>query len=997
MKKQNESALQIGSKRELGSSLRFLFLWLLLLISASGAFAQNAVTVTGTVTEENGTPMPAVNVLVTGTTIGVMTDDGGKYTLNVPAGRTSLTFSFIGFESQTVEIGNRTAVNVTMSYAVNQLDEIVAIGYTTRSRTEISSSFAKVESAQLQKSTANNIVAGLQGKVAGVMVLNNQQSVSGTPDIRIRGTGTLSTDAKPLWVVNGVIGGSYDPNDVESITILKDAGATGLYGSRAANGVIVVTTKSGKGAKKLFSFDAKIGISNPNFGNIKYLGTPELYPLIKEGYINAGRTAADFYAAYPDSTVNYDWEEWFYSPALNQSYNLSYANSDEKTNMFLGVNYYTEEGMLRATAFNRLSATIKLDHQMAEKAKLSLGLYGEYNEAIGTQMNTDPITPFDRPYKDDGTVVPEAEVKATYKQLEKLNPALTVETGSYNNYFTFKLNPYVNFDFEILPWLSFKSNTRMNLVQVMQKEYQGKGSQLAYSVDGAVHNANSLTYDILNNELLTFEKNFGKHSINGLVGAEFNYIQYENIDATATGLLPGSEVLSAAAAPKSIYGTKRITTYNSYLSQITYNYKQTYFLTGSYRIDGSSRFGANNMYGNFWSVAGSYLMSNEDFIKNISFIDELRVRASYGLTGNANLPDYMHLKTFSRTTSYDGGNASVPIALGNPDLTWEIANTFNTGFNLSIFNRLSITFDYYYKINDDLLYNVPLDGSTGYDLQWQNLGRLDVWGYDLSVNADIIKRGGFTWNADLQLGYNQDEVKDIPNTIKGTMILEEGGAHYQWYHQEWAGVDPTTGNPMWYLHDEATGERLTNEAGSDSTTFVYNNATRIRNGKATPDFMGGFINTFSYKGFTLNLDWNFAFGNYYLMRDGNYDHDGVSNLKALLDIEGETRWHKPGDIATQPKYVINNTSYSSSVSSRYQENGNYIKLATIALGYDFPKKITDKLHMKGLSVFIRGENLKIWNKAIFYTPEYAGFDGTPAGRYDRPFASKTIGGLSIKF
>ncbi|MBE0674364.1 MAG: SusC/RagA family TonB-linked outer membrane protein [Bacteroidales bacterium] len=997
MKKKSESSLSLRDKWNPVRRLRFHLSCLLFLITAAGAFSQNVVTVTGTITEENGTPMPGVNVLVTGTTIGVMTDAGGKFLLNVPAGRTTLTCSYIGFESKTVEIGNRTVVNVTMNYAVNQLNEIIAIGYTNRSRTEISSSFAKVESEQLQKSTSNNIVQGLQGKVAGVMILNNQQNVSGQPDIRIRGTGTLSTDAKPLWVVDGVIGGSYDPNDVESVTVLKDAGATGLYGSRAANGVIVVTTRSGKGTKELFTFDAKVGLSTPNFGNIKYQGTPELYPLIREGYINAGRSVADFYAAYPDSTINFDWEDWFYSPALNQNYSLSYANSNERTSMYMSANYYNEEGMLRATAFNRFSTTIKLDHKLSDKASLSVGLYGEYNEAIGNQMNTDPITPFDRPYHDDGTVIPEAEVKATYKQLEKLNPALVVETGSYNNFYTFKVNPYLNFRVELLPWLSFASNTRMNLTQRMQKEYQGKGSQLAYSVDGAVHNANDLTYDILNNELLSFEKSFGAHSFSGLIGAEFNYIQFENIDATATGLMPGSEVLSAAAAPKTILGTKRITTFNSYFSQVNYNYKQTYFFTGSYRIDGSSRFGSNNRYGNFWSVAGSYLISNEDFIKSIGFIDELRIRASYGLTGNANLPDYMHLRTFSRTSSYDGSNASVPLALGNPNLTWEIAKTFNTGFNLALFNRVNVTFDYYNKVNNDLLYNVPLDGSTGYDLQWQNLGRLDVWGYDLSVNADIVKRGGFTWNADLQLGYNQDKVVDIPNTIKGTMILEEGGAHYQWYHQEWAGVDPATGNPMWYMHDAETEERLKNKAGSDSTTFVYNNATRIRGGKATPDFMGGFTNTFSYKGFTVNLDWNFAFGNYTLMRDGNYDHDGASNLKALLDIEGETRWHKPGDIATQPRYVINNTSYSASVSSRYRENGNYLKLATIALGYNFPKKITDKLHMKGLSVFVRGENLKLWTKAIFYTPEYAGFDGTPAGRYDRPFPSKTIGGLSVKF
>ena len=951
--------------------------------------------ITGVVMDESGLAMPGVNVLVPGTMIGVMTDMDGKFSVDVPAGKTTLNFSFIGYETQNVEIKDRKSINVTLKTAFQQLDEVIAIGYSNKSRTEISSSFAKIETAQLKKSTSSNIVQAMQGKVAGLMIVNNQQTVSGTPDIRIRGTGTLSTDAQPLWVVDGVIGGSYDPNDVASITVLKDAGATGLYGSRAANGVIVITTKSGRGVKKEFTFDAKVGVAVPNLGNIKYLSIDELYPLVREGYKNAGQTMAAFYAFYPDSVNSFDWNDWFYSPAKNESYSLSYANSNENTSMYISGNYYNEDGLLRATSFKRYSTTVKLDHKISEKINLSIGIYGEYNETMGTQMNTDPITPFDFPYNPDGTVVNEAQVKANYKQVEKLNPANVLESGSYNNAYSFRINPYANINVEILPWLSFASNTRMNFTDLVNKEYQGKGSQLTYAVDGGLRNANAFTNDILNNEILSFTKNFGDHSVSGLVGVEYNQIKYENIDAWVTGLLPGSQVLSAGALPKYTYGTRRLTTFNSYLSQVNYNYQQKYFFTGSYRIDGSSRFGKNNRYGNFWSVAGSYLMSNESFIKDLGFINELRLRSSFGFTGNANLPDYMHLRTFSRTNSYDGTPASTPLTLGNPDLTWEVAHTFDIGFNLAMFNRLSIAFDYYYKKNDNLLYNVPLDGSTGYDLQWQNLGRLDVWGYDLSLIADVIKAGAFKWNADLELGYNQDEVKSIPNTIKGDMILEVGGAHYQWYHPEWAGVNPDNGAPMWYLHDDK-GVRLKDSEGNYQTTSTYADATRIRDGKATPDFMGGFMNTFTYKAFTLNVDWNFAFGNYSIMRDGTYDNDGNANMRALIDVGG-IRWHKPGDIATLPKYVINNTSNSSQISSRFKENGNYLKLATVSLGYDVPQSFARKLALKNLSVFVRGENLKVFSNSHFYTPEYTGFNGATSGRYDRPFATKYIFGLNVKF
>lgn len=956
---------------------------------------QQQKTISGKVTDSSGVPLPGVTVLVKGTTNGNITDGEGRYSLsNIPENAT-LQFSFVGMKTQEIPVRGKTAINVTLVEETVGLDEVIAVGYSSKSRTEISSSISTLNNEKLQTATSPNIVSMLQGKVAGLQVMQNQQSVSGEPDIRIHGTGSLSADSKPLWVVDGVIGGSYDPNDVATVTVLKDAGATGIYGSRAANGVIVVTTKTGKSGQKQLTFESKVGFSIPNMGNVKYLNGTALYPIVGQGFLNAGRTEADFIKAIPASLkdINFDWMNWLYSPKLNQSYNLAYSGSEKNTTFYLSANYYNEDGLLRGTSLKRASSTMNLTHKISDNLKINFGLYGEYLENDGNQIAVNPGTPFDRPYHPEGSVYTEAEVQAQYILQEKLNPALVLSTGSHRNTHSTKINPHFVIDYNLLSWMSFSSSTRLNFIQNLYKEYQGIGSQLAYSGDGAVINQNSQILDILNNEIVSLNKKIGAHSFSGLIGVEFNEVRYQNLEATCVGLLQGSQVLSAAAAPKIISGTERITTYNSYFSQVNYNYLSKYFLTGSYRIDGSSRFGINNRYGQFYSLSGSWLMTNEAFIKNLGFVNELKLRASYGLTGNANIDDYSHLNTYSRIASYDGKNASTPLSKGNPDLTWEVAKTFDTGFNLGLFNRINMILDYYYKKNDDLLYNVPLDGSTGYDQQWRNVGRLDNWGIDFSIQADVVKAGKFKWNSNFQIGYNQDKVKRLPNAIYGDQILEEGCPHYEWYFKEWAGVDSNTGAAMWYLHDK--------DGNRTGTTKIYSQADRIRAGKASPDYVGGLSNEFSYSNFTLGIDLTFAFGHYNVLRSNRYDHDGVNNLNALQDLN-QTRWMKPGDNAEIPIFIWGNTTYSNSPSTRYIENGNFLKVSNVMLAYDFPNLIVQKLSLKELKLFVRGENLKVFTKADVFTPEYGGFNGMHAGqeisiRNDGPFASKYIFGINVKF
>jgi TonB-linked SusC/RagA family outer membrane protein len=984
-----------------------LLVSIILITCSFSLSAQNARTIKGKVFDTEGTTLPGVSIRVEGTNTGTITNVEGDYSITVQPSQKVLVFTFVGMKEVKVTIGSSNTLNVTLEPDLVSLSEVISVGYSTKSRTEISGSVATISNDKLISTTSQDVESMLAGKIAGVMTMDDGQFAEGNASIRIRGTGSLSTNSEPLWVVDGVIGGSFDPNDVEMITVLKDAGATGLYGSRAANGVIVVTTKSGKKGKGVVSADVKVGYAYANLGGVDYMDSYEMYPLIKEGYLNAGRTLADFEASYskPGNAdfINFDWTDWYYDPSLVQSYNVSYSGGDDKNTIYISLNYFNEDGILRNNAFERGSSSIRATSKVSNKVSFNYGMFTSYSKADGNQMHTDPVTPFDKPYLDDGTVADELYVKTYWKQQEKRNNALVEETGSYLDRYQLKVNPNLSLNWDITNWMKFATTHRVNYTSNWIAEYQGKGSQLTFSGEGGVGRTFNQWFDYLGNYLLTFNRTFGDQSLNLLVGAEFNEVSFENIIGVKSGLLQGSEMLSTTSGFRTLEGTKLKTTYNSYFSQLNWNYLQKYFLTASLRRDGSSRFGSENIYGNFWSVAGSWLLNKEGFMSNFSFIDESRIRASYGLTGNANLDDYAHLATYSLATMYNGLPVANPLSSGNPSLTWEIARTTNIGFTLGLYKRVEVTLDYYNIKNDDLLYRVPLAGHTGYDEQWQNIGRLDNNGWDLGINADVIQVGKFNWNLDLQIGYNKDEIISIPDRlITNDFILEEGSPHYQWYLREWAGVDATTGAPKWYMHD-ADGNRTFDEGGNPITTSTYNTATRIKAGKATPDFMGGFTSNLQYGPLTFAAEFSFAFGNYYIMEPFEYDHDGTNNLRVLLkEPEGSKRWMQPGDEnCDYPIYKIGNTNNSNRSSSRYLSKGDYFKVNALALSYDMPKSIVSKANMSAVKVYVRGENLKIFHNARVVSPEYFGFDGgggTGGGeRYDKAFPSKIMVGLSVNF
>lgn len=961
--------------------------------------------ISGVVMDDSNAPLPGATVVVKGKSTGTITDFDGNFSIGPVEPSTILVFSYIGFKKKEVLVGNQQQINVTLESDVVGLQEVIAIGYSAKRKTEISSAVVNISEERLQTSSNPDVETLLQGKIAGVQVFSDQQFSGQAANIRIRGSGSISANSAPLFVVDGIIGGSFDPNDVADITVLKDAGATGLYGSRAAGGVIVVTTKKGKTGETKVRLTTQNGGTMPNWGNFEFLDGPELLDLYRQGFSNGGFSEDEFNAIFPAEVQNnnFDWNDFLYGNGLVSTTNLSVSGGNEKTNFYISGNYQFEDGVLRNDKYSRASTTINFSHNISDRLSFQLNTYARLVENDRNTGFTVYNVPFDTPYDENGVVRSNEWVKNNYITQERINHALPEENGDFDNFKVITLNPSLKLDYRPTDWLTLSGSARVNYQSNKRELFKAEESGTT-SFPGELRNNLRERTDVLTNAIARAYKGFGNHSITALVGMEFNQIDNKFFEAFGTGIPDGAYVLDVAATPQAVSGNSQRTTFNSYFSQLDYNYDSKYFLTASFRTDGSSRFGADNRFGNFWSVAGSWMLSEEDFIKDGDLFQQLKLRASYGLTGNAGLDDYAHLSTYSFSAAYLGENALTPQTLGNSTLTWEIARQFNAGFDASMFNsRANISFDYYYTKNSDLLFRVPLPSELGFSDQWRNIGQLDNWGYEVSLDLLPIKTKDFSWNSNFQIGFNKNEVKELSgeaidedgdgyfdnSVVNNDQILEVGGPRNQFYGREWFGADPATGDARWISGYDANGEPILTDNIQEG---------RFITAKGIPDFIGGFTNDFRFKGFNLESIFSFGFGDYTVERDIAYDNDGNRVFRPEQRIYGDPgRWEQPGDVSTRPRFVYQNNSTGSSYSSRYWENGDFVKLAALTLGYNFDSKALDQIGLGNLRVFLRGENIKVWHKSSTITPELAGFDSDAPDRNQRPTVAKVVLGLDITF
>ena len=955
-------------------------------------------TITGTVNDENGDPLPGVSVVIKGTTTGTVTNSRGNYSLsNVPSDAT-LVFSFVGMRTQEVAVGGETVINLTMEADVVGIDEVIAVGYSTKRQSELSSAVSVVDEQTLELGTAApNLGTLLQGRVPGLIVSGASGHPQDGANVVIRGVGSIGAGYSPLYVVDGIIGGSYYPSDIESVTVLKDAAATGLYGSRAANGVIIITTKSGKGGETKVNYRGSFGLAFHNEGNYDMMNSTELYENRMQAAQNyyddqvaAGRP--DFlnqtFNQYWDNLVppsvtntNTYWPDVLTRTGIVNKHNLSLSGGNEKTTFYISANFYDEQGTLLNEEYRQYNLRTNLTHKILDNLQLVWRINGQTerfpNDPFGNSQESligllRIGMPWDPIYEEDG-----------------VTPYVPFESGYWygnakTNYFSYREHSMdrtqrANIDTDLeLKWnitdhITASTSNRFGIGGTDWKQLLDPEFPTAEHEKGRLSQNYTYSYNLLTSNLLKYQNSFDVHNISGLLGQEYSYSKRQNTRAIGTDIPIGLSALAATASPNTVDGDERETGFKSYFAQADYNYDYRYFLVGSARTDASSRFGANNRWANFYTIGASWNLNKEAFLNDVGWLELLKLKFSYGSTGNANIDDYLSLGTYSFDidNTYNGNSGARPARLENLDLTWEKAYTTNIGVEFAAKNIVRIEVDAYNRENKQLLQSVPLSSASGFSSQERNVGSVRNRGIDLNITTTNLNRV-FIWRTNLNLNVNRNKVLYLNNhedISRYQMRVREGLPLRYFYMKEWAGVDPETGDPQWIRWEDEEGNKIDGGDKIDPANIIvtnnYNQASNLFIKSPYPDFTGGLSNEFYYRNFSASIYCNYVVGNsIYFAERVHMDDDGRVLSKNQINLRDDwSRWEKPGDIATHPRLVLGGNKNSSQNSSRYIEDGSYFRIQNIQFSYNLPYVFS------GLRLFVSIDNLAVFTKFSGMDPD----------------------------
>jgi TonB-linked SusC/RagA family outer membrane protein len=955
------------------------------------------VNVSGRITDERGIPLPGVSIKVRGGSRGTTTNSDGQYSLSNIPDNAVLEISYIGFETKTLPVKGAGTYNLQLNPATKDIEGVTVVGYSTRNVKYLSSAVTTVSGDKLRDVTSNSMSSMLQGKASGVVVsAAGGDPASNSINILIRGQGTLAASTEPLFVVDGNIGGTFNPTDVESVTILKDAAATGLYGSRAANGVIIVTTKQGKAGKTRISFNTSVGWNKANNGNFRLMNSRQLYDYQQT------------FTTRPDSVLNIDtdWQDVAFRTAMTQTYTLSAAGGTEKTQFYTSGNYFKEEGTLLTNSREAFNFRTNVSHRINDKLKVSVLLNGIYTKNNNHHSNTlygaYTNLPWDKPYEADGT--PRFGASASWLGREKQN---FIHSLQYNKAFSreFNVNGDLNLEYAITRHLTFSSFNRGRFWNKKYTEYYDRRSKEGTADLGFLRNNLEYNNTLLTSNRLRYENSFGGHNLSVLGVGETEKYYYDNNFVTGRGLPAGMTAMSTATEVKGLpEGGLDEYAFSKWLVQGDYNFDNRYFMQASFVRDISSKFGNNNPGGNFYQLGASWIVTSEMFMQAVRPIHFLKLRLSHGTVGNPPTDNYraLGLYRYDQSASYAGQSGSYPSQKANPDLTWEKIMSNNIGLDLGLFKRIDLNVDIYEKRAKSLLMLRPLPFTSGYLNVMENIGSVVNRGLELTLNTKNLVRE-FKWETSFNIAFNRNEVTRLngsdkfgqPGTVQPVGLGEDMD---KWYMRIWAGVDPATGDPLWEkIITDADGKRYLTYTNS------YNSATLQYTGTSSaPKYTGGILNSFAYKGFYLNVFFNFVKGNYVMNAQRQFfDSDGLyDSYNQMVLIEGWSRWSKPGDVATHPKPQLGGNKSSNEPSSRFLEDGSYIRMRNIQLGYDLPAGLLSRLKLGTARVFISGDNLWTATRFSGMDPEVpftgaAGTKGYSSNKY--PISKKVLLGLNIGF
>ena len=999
-----------------------LFLTFVLFVAFQAA-AQ--MQITGVVTNETtGEPIPGVSVVVKGQmTVGTSTDMDGNYQLNVPSDAQTLVFSFVGMETQQVAINGRSEINVALKESVSELDEVIVVAYGTQKKASFTGSASTIESENLESAPVPSFSEALQGLSAGVQVGAGSGQPGSTNSIRIRGFGSISSSNEPLYVVDGVpvASGDYgnlgtstlnvmstlDPSDIASITVLKDAAAASLYGSRAANGVILVETKSGDAGETTFRVKSEYGMSDFAMENAPIVGPEKEYEMKHMGFVNAYTRlgyseteaqelatqgmAADFPNYDPNRPdSDYDWIGALFRTGRTQNHKFSANGGNEKTTFYGSMNYYNNEGVAEGSNYDRYSGRLNLDHKandiftlgfntsLAMIAQETIPAAGYYyaNPMYATRGYLNSLTPI---YNEDGSFNRNIG-GGSY-------PNVVRETDlNFQDENMFRSMNKAFITANIIEGLQFKSNFGFDYIATDSERFWPPNSN-----DGETHNGygskeHQINKFITSSNTLTYDKTLADvHHLNVLAGYEIEGLTRERSFTDGHGYPNGQlRYLDNAAEAYSTGSSKSDRRLVSYLSRVNYDYMDRYYISASFRRDGSSKLGANTRWGDFWSISGSWRVTEEDFMQGITWMDDMKVRASYGTNGTLPTSWFGTLPLYAYGSNYRGNPGSYVSQIPNPNLEWEKSKNLNIGVDFSLFNMLTVEAEYYNRTTTDLLLQVPISRTTGFEDVWQNVGEMVNKGFELTINSVNFREGDFYWSTQLNMSHNTNTVTKLNNgeDIQDfPWIIREGESFNSFYLRDWAGVDPETGLGGWYVVDQIDNnddgiidkEVRVDEDGDGEWDITRNSSAANKRivGNANPDLLGGLTNTFRYKGFDLSVLFNFKIGG-----DSYYDPawafwaDGFDPQAPISEYQYNNQWREPGDNAEFPRYVMYGGDVNSHFnSSRRLNDASYIRLKNLSVGYTLPEKFTSKAGLNKVRLYMNAVNLWTWAAFDHYDPE----------------------------
>ena len=978
--------------------------------------SQQTISVKGNVRDQSGEPMAGVNVIVEGTTIGTMTDSNGNFTLNVPSTSIKIKFSYIGYEDQIVLIKNNRNLNITLNENSEMLDEVQIIGYGTQKKITVTGAVSSVGTKDILKSPVPNVAQALTGKVPGLSTIQySGQPGADDPAIFVRGIGSLDAKrAAPLVMVDGVERSFFrlDPNEIENITVLKDASATAVFGVRGANGVIIVTTKKGKSGKTSVAFDAYWGIQNI-YKKYDLLDSRSFEKLANEALVNSGGAAIYDESLTPATT---DWQDLTSNKnALTQNYQLTVSGGNDKTTFLTSFNYFNQEGVIKASEMKKYAFRANIDHKISSTINLGLSLTMtkvDNNRVGNSVLQSRLTTPSNLPVmQDDGSYTfSDNNGVITFD-----NPVGVInEKVDWHTNFRSLNNAFV--EWNIIKGLKFKSSFGIDIDYATNKSYNPRS---VYS--GSQKNGEAKKISI-NENILTYTNTWGVHSFTGMVGYTQQQSAYDGFNAGSYGFLndnlqmnnlgsgttytaPGSEVKKWAL--------------NSYLARVNYTVNNKYLLTASIRADGSSRFGSDNRWGYFPSAALAWRASEESFIKDLNIFSNLKPRVSFGITGNQDgigtYPAYALLGSNGYVAGGDKVTGYYPSQVANTNLKWETTAQFDAGIDFGFFNnRLTVVIDGYYKKTRDLLLKVKVPGSSGFSSGLKNIGEVENKGFELAINATPIE-GDFTWNTSLNLTYNKNKVLDLGDVsfiypsqpgqdetgIHLGRIIQVGQPLGTFYGYVYDGLFSTTDDIASSAQPTAKpGDiRYKDISGPDGVPDgVINDLDRTIIGCAQPKLFGGFNNTFSYKNFDLNVNTIFTIGNDVY----NGTRVTMENMQGSTNMFASTMnyWTPDNQNAPLPRPLRSKAVMR--VSNQYVENGSYLRFQNITLGYNVPTEfLSFTKYVSGLRVYASLQNFITITSYSGDNPEVSkyGQDNLGAGydAFSYPFAKSVLFGLNVKF